>query len=798
MRNEPTKIVVPYNFIPLSSWVYIPDWAKKASHDIPFKDGISGKIRYRLKNSTPICVGHQKNAEDVLDWEKDSEGRYVIPGSSVKGMLRTALEIVSFGRMECFYNRKHASRHSIGNVMSSDNSMFDRLPVLVKPEKDGNWKYFVTEYNPEMKPVCASVKIDNLNLGLNQDSKAADKLTKIMKLYGRGEKLPIVYAEIKDSEGISRNQWKKDKDKQRKTYWKEVVSISEKKDEKHQYAGMFLFMDKNVSNNGNNPKANKYTDYFFIFDEDKLKDPRNWKHMDIDLVQNLKQSMAPLKKGEDTLFDRYCTHMNDIAGFPVWYLRSKNSESDSSLGFCQVMRHVYKKSVKDLVEAQQGLSKIEGADLPTTMFGNCSNKDDMSLGSRIGFSDLVGINIKKTKVEQYVLAEPKSSFYPEYLGKFSYKKPYDEGSRIAGRKIYKVRDRLAEPNISNDNQNVVSKINFVEKDSEFEGTIVFHNLKPEELGALVWVMTFGEGLKTEDSSKSSYYHLLGHARAFGAGAVQFELGSESFEFPLYQKFSDTVELVKDCLVKFEKVMNINYPFSIKEDCWKQSSIVTMYLKNSEIDSDFDVKKVYNVFPDEFSNIKQDYENSPNAGKSKQQVGFYPDGKNTGPVCNVLNTEGDCLTDLSRQNLWKQNVDTKLKKEEARQKEELKKRKEEQEKREKELVASNKRDELEKRLNDLLNSQNADSELYVIEVDVLKNKELREKYREKLGFSNFNQFLKNLKNNGIEINDETMQRMSDVIRQDDELRKEAVESCKTQKKKDKNFVIASRLYDLLNN
>ena len=624
MRDKPIKIVVPYNFIPLSSWVYTPDWAKKACHDIPFKDGISGKIRYRLKNSTPICVGHQKNAEGVLDWEKDSEGRYVIPGSSVKGMLRTALEIVSFGRMKCFYNRKHASRHSIGNVMSSDNSMFDRLPVLVKPEKDGNWKYFVTEYNPEMKPVCASVKIDNLNLGLNQDSKAADKLTKIMNLYGRGEKLPIVYAEIKDSEGISRNQWKKNRDKQRKTYWKEVVSISEKKDEKHQYAGMFLFMDKNVSNNRSNPKANQYTDYFFIFDEDKLKDPRNWKHMDIDLVQNLKQSMAPLKKGEDTLFDLYCTHMNDIAGFPVWYLRSKNSESDSSLGFCQVMRHVYKKSVKDLVEAQH---KIEGADLPTTMFGYCSNKeDDMSLGSRIGFSDLVGINIKKTKVEQYVLAEPKSSFYPEYLGKFSYKKPYDEGSRIAGRKIYKVRDRLAEPNIANDNQNVVSKINFVEKDSEFEGTIVFHNLKPEELGALVWVMTFGEGLKTEDSSKSSYYHLLGHARAFGAGAVQFELGSESFEFPSYQKFSDTVELVKDCLVKFEKVMNINYPFSIKEDCWKQSSIVTMYLKNSEIDSDFDVKKVYNVFPDEFSNIKQDYENSPNAGKSKQQVGFYPDGK----------------------------------------------------------------------------------------------------------------------------------------------------------------------------
>ena len=240
-------------------------------------------------------------------------------------------------------------------------------------------------------------------------------------------------------------------------------------------------------------------------------------------------------------------------------------------------------------------------------------------------------------------------------------------------------------------------------------------------------------------------------------------------------------------------MNINFPFSIKEDCWKQSSIVTMYLKNSEIDSDFDVKKVYNVFPDEFSNIKQDYENSPNAGKSKQQVGFYPDGKNTGPVCNVLKEEGDFS-----EKTWKQNVDKKRKKEEERQKVELNNRKEEQDKLEKELVAANKKNELERRLNEILDSSNTGSELYVLEVEVLRNRELCEKYREKLGFSNFNQFLKNLKNKGIEINDDTLQRMSDVIRQDDELIKDALDSCKTQKKKDKNFVIASRLYDLLNN
>ncbi|MGD6740198.1 hypothetical protein ACP5PY_29305 [Photobacterium leiognathi subsp. mandapamensis] len=51
------QIHAPYHFVPMSKWVYMPDWAHLVSHDVPFKDGLSGVIDYTLLTKTPLCVG---------------------------------------------------------------------------------------------------------------------------------------------------------------------------------------------------------------------------------------------------------------------------------------------------------------------------------------------------------------------------------------------------------------------------------------------------------------------------------------------------------------------------------------------------------------------------------------------------------------------------------------------------------------------------------------------------------------------------------------------------------------------
>ena len=110
-------IKAPFNFVPLNEKVFFPEWADQVSHDIPFSDGESGEIELKLEAMTPVFVrnGHiQADAEakndDYVSFSKDADGNYFIPGTSVKGMIRNVMEIMSFGKMNLDPNMKYATR----------------------------------------------------------------------------------------------------------------------------------------------------------------------------------------------------------------------------------------------------------------------------------------------------------------------------------------------------------------------------------------------------------------------------------------------------------------------------------------------------------------------------------------------------------------------------------------------------------------------------------------------------------------------------------------------------------------
>ena len=90
---------IPYRFVPLSPLILIPDWGPQVSHDLPFEDGLSGELRITLTNHTPLCIGSGKTdpTNHVLPFAAP-DGQFVIPGSSLKGMLRNVMEIATFGR----------------------------------------------------------------------------------------------------------------------------------------------------------------------------------------------------------------------------------------------------------------------------------------------------------------------------------------------------------------------------------------------------------------------------------------------------------------------------------------------------------------------------------------------------------------------------------------------------------------------------------------------------------------------------------------------------------------------------
>ena len=114
------KLTSPYNFVPLNKCVYIPDWAEKVSQDIPFEDGEDGWIEVTWKNVSPLIVRNASTKEDpypVHFTEADGKKLYFIPGTSMKGMLRSTLEILSFGKMEQ-YRREIEKKKKKYNVQS--------------------------------------------------------------------------------------------------------------------------------------------------------------------------------------------------------------------------------------------------------------------------------------------------------------------------------------------------------------------------------------------------------------------------------------------------------------------------------------------------------------------------------------------------------------------------------------------------------------------------------------------------------------------------------------------------------
>lgn len=113
------KISAPYNFVPLNEFVFVPDWGGEVSQDIPFADGEDGYIEVTWKNVSPLCIRDASGTDDKKYYSmhvKMSDGSrlYFIPGSSLRGMLRNTLSVMSFGRLSQYDNKCYEKKKKKG------------------------------------------------------------------------------------------------------------------------------------------------------------------------------------------------------------------------------------------------------------------------------------------------------------------------------------------------------------------------------------------------------------------------------------------------------------------------------------------------------------------------------------------------------------------------------------------------------------------------------------------------------------------------------------------------------------
>jgi len=112
-------ITAPFNFVPLSDKVFFPTWADEVSHDVPFEDGESGVIDITITAQSPIFIRDHANKEKFCN----HNGQYYIPGSSLKGMVRNVLEIMSYSKM----NQVDDATFAVRDLSESTNFYMEQM-----------------------------------------------------------------------------------------------------------------------------------------------------------------------------------------------------------------------------------------------------------------------------------------------------------------------------------------------------------------------------------------------------------------------------------------------------------------------------------------------------------------------------------------------------------------------------------------------------------------------------------------------------------------------------------------------
>lgn len=429
------QIKAPYNFVPINHEVYIPSWGKQISMDVPFSDGEDGLIEVELQNNTPLFIRNGVGAS-ACDKEEYSahitlpngEKRYFLPGSSLKGMLRSVMEILAFARLkEDSYNDDFFGFRRFG----------------------GNNDPLQTEYIKQMNEgvCCGWLRYDyKRDEYLLDDCGIFDSNTCRISIETLREVYPQ-YKNVEDMNALDKNDVLGYPDIDGRT----LVCTGKMKGKKHEY----------------------------LFDKVKNEDI----HVDSDVIVKFKTVYKP-SDYKDNLYKK----LNKGERIAVFF-KKDNHGKVSVIGLTRNFRYPYKYRISDcIVQPNVG----EGPDLVDCIFGYVNKEDALKgrvhVGNAFANETVIEDNIVKGVLGQPSASYYPLYLRQVNEGKYT---TYNDEAEMAGRKRYRVHapNALTDPKY-NSNENVVTEMKPLPAGTTFKLLISVHNLRPIEVGALLSALTF--------------------------------------------------------------------------------------------------------------------------------------------------------------------------------------------------------------------------------------------------------------------------------------------------------------------
>lgn len=557
-------ITAPYNFVPLSDMVIFPDWADKISHDIPFSDGISGIIECELIARSRIYIrnGGSWKHEDILDkadaWEFfNIDKRYIIPATSIKGMLRNVIEIASFGKMSRVDDKKYSVRDLSGNralyvnrmsdittrgfkararsgwLTKDDNRQWHLSPCsYAKIEQDELAKYFErTKSKPLELSQCKTAKDkyeawgDSLDVKFNcPDNEVPQKHKRFNKRKKTTDIIYLIYRKVIEPLGNGSKQG--------------TIVFTGQVDRKHME---FIFFGESNDSYSIDPELEE--EFIFIHSENG-KPNKEW---------------------------AYWRDILDRGGrVPIFYLTDPEG-NPTSMGFAQMYRLPYENSIHNAISHTSTKHFEKKPDLAEAMFGFIG-KDD-TLKGRIFISHADVVHAEEDDLVTTVLGSPKPTYYPSYIEQSvdraglvhgDYKTLMDEDCRIRGWKRYPAR--LNENPPTSGTEKSLTKFKPLKKGAKFKFKIRVHNLCPVEFGALVWALTWG--------GREDLCHSLGMGKPLGMGLVGLSITKTSLSsVDSESRSEEPIKSIQD----FENFMNESLKQEGHRSDWEHSSQITHLL-----------------------------------------------------------------------------------------------------------------------------------------------------------------------------------------------------------------------------
>jgi len=497
-------ITAPYNFVPLNKEVFYPDWSEDVSHDIPFKDGESGEIDITITAKSPIFIRDHNKPEEFCQ----HNGVYYIPSSSIKGMVRNVLEIMSFSKMrdENFDDNTYAVR----DLSHAKNFYMQEM----KEPTFGGWLRKVDgQYIIEDCGEVGRISHEEIDKALNIefakhfkddvfDSKNKEHKSSKYKYDLIGHELKTITL----SEPFrSKNNAKIDKrvfynyDKNGKKQATLVLTgqpsprkVRQKKSEGKGYE--FLFFDAK----GELTVSKEVMDNFkFAYFDNRTTEPKE------------SPDWAYWKK-----------KLEDGEKVPVFF--QKNGNTVKHFGLSYLYKLPYSHSVKDgIPKTHFESTKL---DLAQTIFGYISKNSQEALKGRVQFSHFKATQNIEVLEEKEILGTPRASYYPNYIRQTNitnnkvnkYITLMNDNAEISGRKRYPIHSS-SQPTQTTDtgNENVGTSFKPLEDGVVFKGKMRFHNLKKAEIGALLSALTFHNTPNT--------FHNIGLAKSLGYGKIALKL-----------------------------------------------------------------------------------------------------------------------------------------------------------------------------------------------------------------------------------------------------------------------------------